>query len=96
MDREVRDFKERHGLHLPQEIHPAEKDSGSAEETVGEHQTEPSPVPPVAGSDPTDATNPLPSAQAPDPGNVQVLAEKDPLEENGEVIVEGDEDTVIY
>ncbi len=63
--------------------------------TEGEHHAESSPVPRVAESD---STNPLPTvqAQAPESSQVHILAERDPLEENGEVVVEGDEDTVIY
>ena len=64
---------------------------------MGEHHTESTPVPHPATSD---TTNPLPSAQAqvqaPDSGRVNKSVERVSEEDNGEVIVEGDEDTVIY
>jgi len=60
---------------------------------VGEHHADSSPVPTVAESD---STNPLPSTQVPESARAHISADRDPLEENGEVIVEGDEDTVIY
>jgi hypothetical protein len=96
IEREIQEFNERHKTELQLEERPREEEGkDSAGETEGEHHAESSPVPPVAESD---STNPLPPVQAPAPesGQVQVLTERDPLEENGEVVVEGDEDTVIY
>jgi hypothetical protein len=64
---------------------------------VGEHHTESTPVPHPAASD---TTNPLSFAQAqvqaPDSGRINKSVERVSEEDNGEVIVEGDEDTVIY
>ena len=97
IEREILEFNKRHKTELKPEERPREEEAkDEAEETEGEHHAESSPVPPVAESD---STNPLPpvQAQAPESGSdVHVLAERDPLEENGEVVVEGDEDTVIY
>lgn len=94
--REIQEFNSRHKTDLQQEERPKE-DEKKAEtaETEGEHHAESSPVPPVAKSD---TTNPLPTiqAQAPESSQIHNVAEKDSLEENGEVVVEGDEDTVIY
>lgn len=97
IEREIQEFNKRHKTQLLPEERPREEEAkDEAAETEGEHHAESSPVPPVAESD---STNPLPpvQAQAPQSGSdVHVLAERDPLEENGEVVVEGDEDTVIY
>lgn len=62
---------------------------------MGEHHTDSSPVPPLAASD-TNHHLPSTQAKAPDSGRVNKSAERDTSDENGEVIVEGDEDTVIY
>jgi hypothetical protein len=93
IDREIQEFNRRHKTDLQPEQRPREKIEDSAEETEGEHHAESSTVPPVAESD---STNPLPPVQALESGHVPISAERDPLEENGEVVVEGDEDTVIY
>jgi hypothetical protein len=93
IDREIQEFNRRHKTDLQPEERPREKVKDSAAETEGEHHAESSSVPPVAESD---STNPLPPVQAPESGPAPVVAERDPLEENGEVVVEGDEDTVIY
>ena len=91
IEQEVKEFKTLHGI----EPLPEDRSTGdtAVEETVGEHHTDSSPVIPVAESD---STNPLSSTQVPESGRTQTSAERDPLEENGEVIFEGDEDTVIY
>jgi hypothetical protein len=98
IESEIQEFNRRHKTELQPEERPREEEAkNEAAETEGEHHAESSLVPRVAESD---STNPLPTvqAQAPAPGSAQgqVLAERDPLEENGEVVVEGDEDTVIY
>jgi hypothetical protein len=60
---------------------------------VGEHCVESSSDPSVAVAE---STNPSPLEQAPEPTSLHVSNERDALEESGEVVVEGDEDTVIY
>jgi hypothetical protein len=96
IEREIQEFNERHKTELRPEERPKEDERrDSARETEGEHHTESSPVLPVAESD---STNSLPLVQenVRESGNDHVTVERDPLEENGEVVVEGDEDTVIY
>jgi hypothetical protein len=62
-------------------------------ETVSEHHVESSSDPSVAVPKPT---NPSPLIQAPEPTSLHASNEGDVLEESGEVVVEGDEDMVIY
>jgi hypothetical protein len=97
IEREIQEFNKRHKTQLLAEECPRKEEAkDEAVETEGDHHAESSPVPPVAQE--SDSTNPLPSMQeqAPKSGNDYATAEKDMLEENGEVVVEGDEDTVIY
>lgn len=100
IEREILEFNRRHMTELQPEGRPREEEAkNEAAETEGEHHAESSPVPRVAESDTTNPLLPTVQAQAPAPERAQegqVLAERDPLEENGEVVVEGDEDTVIY
>lgn len=97
IEREIQEFNKRHKTQLQPEERPRpeEERKDEAAETEGEHHVESSPVPPVAESDSTNLLPPV-QEQAPKSGNDHVTAERDPLEENGEVVVEGDEDTVIY
>ncbi len=93
IEREVREFKNSHNIETEPEEKSADKPDGLGEETAGEHHAESSPVPLLPKSD---STNILPPVQASEPSPTHVIAERDSLEENGEVVVEGDEDTVIY
>jgi len=87
IEREVQEFKQRHNIKET----PADKPS---EETVGEHQVESSSVPAVAvAATVTDSTNPNAHAQLSQPSSHM---ERDPSDENGEVLVEAEEDMVIY
>lgn len=103
IDREIQEFNRRHKTELRAEERPREMMEDSAAETEGEHHAQSSPVPvPLVASSDSESTNPILPVQAPVPASspipvpVSVTAERDPLEENGEVVVEGDEDTVIY
>jgi hypothetical protein len=96
IDREIQEFNQRNKTDLQPEERPRGNMKDSAAETEGEHHAESSPIPPVPPVAQSDSTNPLPPVQATESAPVTVLAERDPLEENGEVVVEGDEDTVIY
>ena len=98
IQREIQDFNRLHKTESQSEERPRE-DARKEEETAeteGEHHAESSPVPHVDESDTTNPLLPTVKAQAPESGQVHNVAEKDSLEENGEVVVEGDEDTVIY
>jgi hypothetical protein len=62
-------------------------------ETVSEHHVESSSDPSVAVPK---SANPSPLIQASEPASLHASNERDALEESGEVVVEGDEDMVIY
>lgn len=87
IDRGLAEFQTRHPK---EEAHPKpeqEEDNETSKETVGEPTTE-SPVAPAV----IDTTNPPKQAR-----KVEAKTEKYALEEhNGEVVVENEEDTVIY
>lgn len=90
-EREVEEFYARHPKELKndEETSADEKTNGTSKETVGEPQTES----PSVSNAPVDTTN-IPVQV---PQSDQVTAEKQSLEEhNGEVVVENEEDTVIY
>jgi hypothetical protein len=104
IEREIQEFNKRHKTELQSEEPPGDEVAKNEVTGIqGEHHAESPPVRRVAESD---STNSLPTAQAHDlaptptqaPESFQrpTLPEKDPSEENGEVVVEGDEDTVIY
>ena len=97
IEREIQEFNKRHKTQLrPEERRRSEEETkDETAETEGEHHEESSPLPPVAESDSTNPLLPV-QEQALESGNDHATTERDPLEENGEVVVEGDEDTVIY
>ena len=95
IDREIDEFYRRHpkeaGDGSEQERSEERNINGTSKETVGEPRLESSSVPHA----PVDTTTNNPSAQTTQ--SEQVTAEKRSLEEhNGEVLVEAEEDTVIY
>jgi len=85
---EVEAFKSRHPEHQEQDKPAPENTNGTSNETVGEHNVEPSSV-----SNVVDSTNKPPPAQT---HNVKATTEREAQDENGEVVVEAEEDTVIY
>jgi hypothetical protein len=88
IDRELEEFQARHPREEGRDSSAESKTNGTSKETVGEPQTE---SPSVSN---VDTTNISP-AQAPQ--SDQVTAEKQAQEEhNGEVVLENEEDTVIY
>lgn len=93
IERELREFEERRNIETEPGYKSADKPEGLDKETAGEHHAESSAVPLPPQSDSTNVHSPL---QVTEPSSTHVVAERDSLEENGEVVVEGDEDTVIY
>lgn len=88
IEREIKEFEARHPTRKAQgnTESKAEGSNGVSKETVGEPATKSPSVPTLALHD--DTTNPQPD---------QVKTEKHtPEEHNGEVVVENEEDTVIY
>jgi hypothetical protein len=87
IEREVEEFNTRHPKKRSEEQLSESKANGTFKETVGEPPTESPSVPNI------DTTNiPVQETQSD-----QVRAEKQAQEEhNGEVVVENEEDTVIY
>jgi hypothetical protein len=87
IEREVEEFNTRHPKQRSEEQPAEKKINGTSKETVGEPPTESPSVPNI------DTTNiPVQETQSD-----QVRAEKQAQEEhNGEVVVENEEDTVIY
>lgn len=90
IDREINEFDKLHPAEAAEELLATQVETNkSPQEALGEPRTE-SPPHSSAGNDPTN-----PPAQVATAG--QTAARKSSLEENsGEVIVEADEDTVIY
>jgi hypothetical protein len=107
IEREVQDFRQRHNIPREKDDvpmaedgdsqnHKIDNDNDRAEETVGEHLAESTPEAPPAAND---TTNPPPTTTLPaaeDQGGSKTSPERDLQDDSGEVIVEGDEDTVIY
>ncbi|CZR61380.1 related to nuclear protein SDK3 [Phialocephala subalpina] len=90
IEREVTEFKARQPQEKPQGETETEDTNGTSKETAGEPATESPSVPSLAL---VDTTN-IPDVQAP---QSESKTEKLALEEhNGEVVVENEEDTVIY
>jgi hypothetical protein len=86
---EVESFSARHPGELKQERPPERETNSTSKETVGEPHTESPSI-----SNVIDATN---STTVQVPQSDHVTAGKESLEEhNGEVVVEAEEDTVIY
>jgi len=91
IEREVAEFHAQHPKEKTQEKTETEETNGTSEETVGEPATESPSVPTLALL--VDTTNRPAQARQSD----QTKTDKHALEEhNGEVVVENEEDTVIY
>jgi hypothetical protein len=89
IEREVDEFYARYPKAPEEESSAKEKANITSKETVGEPRTE---SPPVSKAVDTTNNNPVQVTQSD-----QATAEKQSMEEhNGEVVVENEEDTVIY
>jgi hypothetical protein len=90
---EVQEFEKRHHIEQGEEennVGMTHSEAGAAE--GGQHMESSSP-PRV---DESGTMYPTSSISAPESSHSHIAVEKDSLEENGEVVVERDEDTVIY
>jgi L-lactate utilization protein LutC len=89
---EVQEFEKRHHVEQREEenkVGITHSEAGAAE--GGQHMESSSPRVDESGT-----MYPTSSISAPESSHGHIAVEKDSLEENGEVVVERDEDTVIY
>jgi hypothetical protein len=109
IERETTTFMRRHKDEFPEEETHGEREQDPKEKDLGEPQRETESVPAAAASAPpsdSHATNivpppPVPASSSDRSGPVQVVVigtgtEREAMDENGEVVMVGDEDTVIY
>lgn len=94
ISREIQEFEQRHKREAPEGQISTEVET-SAEKTAGEHQVE-STSDAAADIAATNSTNPTTSAEANQPVRADVPPERETADDTGEVVEEGDEDTVIY